>query len=300
MDNVEKTQQELDLEPQVQVAPVDEDAPIKVEKSAASDEITPEEGINHLKRQLEDERRARQEADQRAYQAQLQAQMAQKNAQDGDYNLIVSAIDKSKRDSDILKRGYAEAMAVGDFSKAADFQEAIALNANKLHTLENGKVAMENKLKQPVQQVAPPMVDKVEELASRMTPRSANWLRNHPEFARDEQKRAEMVRAHSHAMGEGHIPDTDAYFHHVEMRLGLHQPSGLNEEEVISVAAAPTQRRTSSPSPAPSTRVASNTSGRPNIVRLTSEQREMASMMGMTPEEYAKNMVSLKREGKIQ
>jgi uncharacterized protein YutE (UPF0331/DUF86 family) len=27
--------------------------------------------------------------------------------------------------------------------------------------------------------------------------------------------------------------------------------------------------------------------------------REMASMMGMSPEDYAKNMVALKREGKL-
>ena len=299
MSETDVIQQELEIEPAIQVAPADEDAPVKVEKAVANDEVTPEEGINHLKKQLEEERKARAEADQRAYHAQIQAQAAQKNAQDGDYNLIVRAIDKSKRDSDILKNGYAEAMAAGDYRRAADFQEAIALNANKLTTLENGKTAMENKLRQPVQPVAPPVNDRVEQLASIMTPRSANWLRSHPEFAHG-AKHGAMVRAHSHAMGEGHIPDTDAYFQHVEMRLGLHNVADQNDEDVVSVAAQPTQRRTSAPSPAPSTRMASASSGKPNVVRLSSEQREMASMMGMTPEEYAKNMVSLKREGKIQ
>jgi hypothetical protein len=28
--------------------------------------------------------------------------------------------------------------------------------------------------------------------------------------------------------------------------------------------------------------------------------REMATMMGMTPEDYAKNMVALRKEGKLQ
>jgi hypothetical protein len=36
------------------------------------------------------------------------------------------------------------------------------------------------------------------------------------------------------------------------------------------------------------------------VVRLTREQREMADMMGMKPEDYAKNMMALKKEGKIQ
>jgi hypothetical protein len=38
---------------------------------------------------------------------------------------------------------------------------------------------------------------------------------------------------------------------------------------------------------------------RPNVVRLSAEQREMASMMNMTPEEYARNMRDLKREGRM-
>jgi len=294
-------QTELELEPKIEVAPAEEDAPIKVERAAANDEITPDEGINHLKKQLEDERKARAEADRRAYDAQKQAQEAQKSVQDGDYNLIVSAIDKSRRDSDLLKNGYAEAMAAGDYRKAADFQEAIALNANKLATLENGKVAMENKLKQPVQPIAPPQTDPVEMLASQLTPRSANWVRTNPDYARDPVKYEAMVRAHNHAMGEGYVPDTDAYFQHIEMRLGLVKVADQTaDDSVVSVAAAPTQKRVSAPSPAPSTRMASATSGKPNVVRLSNEQREMASMMGMTPEEYAKNMVSLKREGKIQ
>jgi hypothetical protein len=34
-------------------------------------------------------------------------------------------------------------------------------------------------------------------------------------------------------------------------------------------------------------------------VRLTREQAEMAEMMGMTPQEYAKNMLLLQKEGKM-
>ena len=299
MSEIDKVQQELDLDEKVIVE--DQDEPVKVEKVAANDEITPEEGINHLKKQLENEQKARVEAEKRAYQAQELAQKAQRDVQDGDYNLIVSAIDKSKRDSDMLKHGYAEAMASGDYRKAADFQEAIALNANKLTTLENGKVALENKLKQPVTPIEPSTTDAVEALAARLTPRSANWIRNNPDFARDAKKYQDMVRAHNHAMGEGHVPDSDAYFQHVEMRLGVGQPQeNQTDEEVISVAATPVQKRTQAPPSAPTTRMASNTSGKPNVVRLTNEQREMASMMGMSPEDYAKNMVALKREGKIQ
>ena len=187
-------------------------------------------------------------------------------------------------------------MAAGDYRKAADIHEALALNANKLATLENGKSALESKLRQPVQPVEN---DPVEKFASVLTPRSADWIRSNPDYARDPKKYDAMVRAHNHAMGEGYIPDTDAYFQHVEMRLGLRRaPETEVEDDVVSVAAAPVQKRTAAPA-APTTRMASNSSGKPTTVRLTPEQREMASMMGQTPEEYARNMVALKREGRL-
>jgi hypothetical protein len=294
-----EVQPELDLEDKVEVLE-DHDGPVKVEKAekvAANDEVTPEEGITQLKKRLEDEQKARAEAERRAHEAQQVAHKAQRDVQDGDYQLIVSAIDKAKSNSELLKNAYAESMAAGDYRRVADIQEALALNANKLSTLENGKSALENKLRQPVQQVAN---DPVEEFASRLTPRSAAWIRNNPDYARDPSKYDAMVRAHNHAMGEGHVPDSDSYFQHVEMRLGMRRPPEPEvDEEVISVAATPVQKRTSVPPTAPTTRMASNTSGKPTTVRLSAEQREMASMMGYTPEEYAKNMVALKREGRL-
>jgi len=111
-----------------------------------------------------------------------------------------------------------------------------------------------------------------------------------------------MIGAHNIAMSEGHVPDSDSYFEAVESILGIResfQSQELTEEEVISVAAAPVQKRTSVPPVAPTSRVASNSSGKPNVVRLTAEQKEMASMMRMSPEDYAKNMVALKKEGKM-
>ena len=298
IENIE-VQPELEIEDKVEVIN-DQDEPVKVEKAekvADNDEVTPEQGITQLKKQLEDEQKARAEAEQRARESQQMAQRAQREVQDGDFHLIVSAIDKAKSNSELLKNAYAEAMAAGDYRKVADIQEALALNANKLSTLENGKSALENKLRQPVQPVAN---DPVEEFAARLTPRSATWIRNNPDYARDPNKYNAMVRAHNHAMGEGHVPDSDSYFQHVEMRLGMRKaPEPEVDEEVVSVAATPVQKRTSVPPSAPTTRVASNTSGKPTTVRLSAEQREMASMMGYTPEEYAKNMVALKREGRL-
>lgn len=305
MADKEDKQQELDLEDKIRVEDDDKAAEVivKTDDKPAVDEITPEQGIEALKQRLEDEKRARLEAEKRAYEANQLAQKAQRDVQDGDYQMIVNAIGQTKQNADILKRGYAESMAAGDFAKAADFQEAIALNANKLSVLENGKNALENKLKQPVEPVPAPTNDPVEAFAARLTPLSANWVRNNPDVIRDPVKYQKMIEGHNWAMSiGGHIPDTPAYFEAVETFIGLRKPTPIQEasdDDVVSIAAAPTQKRTSAPPVAPTTRMASNSSGRPNVIRLTPEQKEMAAIMGLKPEEYAKHMVDLKKEGKL-
>lgn len=42
-----------------------------------------------------------------------------------------------------------------------------------------------------------------------------------------------------------------------------------------------------------------STGGKPNVVTLTPEMREIAKSLGQTPEEYAKNRLALIREGRI-
>ena len=189
-------------------------------------------------------------------------------------------------------------MASGDYEAAANIQEQMSINAAKLLQLQNGKDALEEKLRNPQPQIDDP----VEQIASQLSPRSAAWIRQHPEVVRDRQTYESMVRAHNHAVGEGHVLDSDAYFQHIEMRLGMRKPPQAaqddGEDVALSAAAAPVQKRTA-PAAAPTTRTASGTPNKSQVVRLSAEMREMASMMGMSPEDYAKNMVALKREGKL-
>jgi len=91
---------------------------------------------------------------------------------------------------------------------------------------------------------------------------------------------------------DGLKTDSDEYFSFIESRLGLNKQV---EEDVMSEAAAPAPRRAPQPPPAP----VSRSPQRSNVVRLTKDQAEMASMLGMTDKEYAKHMLDLRKEGKI-
>jgi len=268
---------------------------IRVEDASdeAPVEISAEEGLADFKRKYEEERAARIDAERRAQAANEQVHRASNEVDDTNLRLVESAIGTIKNETATLKARYRDAMAAGDFDFAAEVQEAMSNNAARLLQLENGKQAMESRPRQ-----APPVAysDPVEAFASQLTPQSAAWVRKHPEFVTNPRLNQKMIAAHNLAMADGVEADTPDYFGYVEGILGVREVS--RNETATSAAAAPTQRRASPPA-APVSRNGTGTGSRPNVVRLTADEREMASLMGQSPEEYAKNKIALIKAGKI-
>jgi hypothetical protein len=259
-------------------------------------EISGEEGIDALKKRLEESERARMEAENRAREAHRQAQMSDLRAGDSDLQLVNSAIHSVKRENDILKANLQTFMASEDYGKVAEIQEALSVNAAKLLQLENGKAAMESAPKQQIQQ---PIGDPVEQFASQLSPRSAAWVRRNPQCVTDPRLFQKMIAAHNLAVADGFEPDSDDYFSFVEDTIKVsRREAPAKQESALSEASAPTQRR-SAPPAAPVTRSGTGTGSRPDVVRLTAEEREMARMMQMSDKEYAVNKLALKREGKL-
>ena len=230
-------------------------------KVAANDSQTPEDGIAELKARLEQEQKARAEAERRAHEYQHNAHRAQSEVQDSNLMLIKSAIDSVKQNNESLKTNYRDAMAAGDFDAAAQIQERMSINAAKMLQLQNGKDALEEKLKNPPA-ASPEPTDPVEKVASQLSPRSAAWIRAHPQCITDSRMYQKMVGAHNIAMADGYAVDSDAYFDAIETQLGFKKAAAAvedHEEEVtLSAASAPVQKRTAAPV-APTTRTASGT-----------------------------------------
>lgn len=268
---------------------------VKAEETLSKNEIDGDDGVEELKRRLEEERRLRLDAEKRAREYAQRETSARNEVQDSNLTLVTNAIETVKQNNSILKSNYREAMSVGDFDKAAEIQEALSSNAAKLLQLEQGKQALESMPKAQPEQI----VDPVEALASQLSPRSAAWLRKNPQCATDQRLFQKMLAAHNLAMADGIEPDSDEYFDFVETTINVKKTAPKRVEQPenddpMADAAKPTQRRTSPPA-APVTRGGE----RSNVVRLTSQEREMAQMMGMTDKEYATHKLALQKEGKL-
>ena len=280
-----------------------EDAVEKEEIEQSAKEVEPEAGIEELKRKLANEQVARAEAERRAQQANSQVRKAYGEVEDTNYQLVVNAIDTVRGRAEALKAAYRDAMSVGDYDKVAELQEAMSINAVQHSELEKGRAAMESRIRQMQAEAAAPPPrnsDPIEQLAESVSPRSAAWLRRNRELVQDQRSLKKMFRAHEDAVDDGIEPDSDAYFSFIESRMGA-RPREEAADSPLSAASAPaTPRRSMPPASAPVTRSGNGAGNRPGTVNLSHDEKEMASMLGMSTQEYAAHKIALKKEGRMQ
>ena len=281
---MEDNQVELELE----TAPEDDIVIVEAPEEPViktKPEITVDDGIEALRRELEAEKAARQRAEQ-------QARVATNDKADSDLRMLNTAIETEGRNKEILKANLREAVANGDTDAQADILMAINQTENNLRQITEGKKHYEAQIKAPV-------ANKVEALASQLTPKSAEWVRNNPDVVNDERRAARLQRAHFDALDDGIQPDSPDYFNFLENRLNINKTPVRQEAAMSEASESTSGRRASAPPAAPVSRSGTGTGGRPNVVTLSRAEQEAARDMGMTPKEYAQNKVALVKAGRM-
>lgn len=277
-----------------------EPAEIVVDKAEAdaarkNPAISTEDALQNLRGQLDAEKSRAADAERRAQYAATQAHTAEIEVDQTNLQLVSSAIEQVRAFQANLKANLRAAISAGDVDAQADIQEAMGNASAKMLQLETGKQAMETAPRREAPQMAPP--DPVEAIASQLSPRSAAWVRAHPEFATDGRKFQRMLAAHNLAVNDDIAPDTDEYFAAIEDTLKVRPRDVAQSEEPMQETAKVTQRR-SSPAAAPVSRTVNGASPRPGVVRLSAAQQEAAQVSGLTNEEYAKQLYRIERDGR--
>jgi hypothetical protein len=265
----------------------------------------------HQKRVAEAEREARKQAEYYAQQQAQQVGYAHNQVQDSNLKIILNAIDATEQSAANAEFEYAQAMAAGNHALAAKAQRAIAQAEAHLLQLQNGRQRLEETLQDPTEGAvyAPPVPnfepqipqDPVEMYAAQLAPRSAQWLREHPEAV---NKIGKLTRAHQDAVEDGLTPETDDYFDFIESRLGYD-----TEPQVATRRLEPApqiNRRALASAPVSSAAsVSSRSSGNGNTMVLSSDEVEMAVLAepelprDKAIESYARNKAFLIKQGKL-
>lgn len=136
---------------------------------------------------------------------------------------VESGIAAVEAEANAAEQRYAAAFEAGDAPAMARAQREMArAEANKLRLTE-AKQDLEDAAKRrpnpqreqdnPIRRVA---ADPVEAVAAQLSPKSAAWIRSHPECVTDPKLNARMMAAHNLAIAEDIPLDSEEYFERIE------------------------------------------------------------------------------------
>ena len=285
----DKSKRKVDpVEDELEIEVVD-DTPKKDRNRKASeppDDVTDEEledysekvrkRIQHFSKGYHDERRAKEEAFRQSQELERVTQqlMDENKKLKGNVNKNQSALlDQAKRNSaaetEVAKREYKEAYESGDSDAVLEAQEKLTSAKLKADKLANFKVPALQEEETPVQtqpESAPtPQVDT----------RAADWQKANSWFGPDDEMTSLALGLHNKLVKQGVSPQSDEYYETIDTRMRQVFPDNFEDAEP--------KRKTSVVAPA-------TRSTAPKKVTLTRTQVQLAKRLGLTPQQYAKQV----------
>lgn len=294
-------------EPEVELEIVDDipKQPVKQAEKEDNDEELSDysekvrKRINKLKYEQHEAQRQREAAEQMREEALRYAQqLVAKNQQyesliqRGEGALVAQIKARANIALEQAKTLYKDAYEAGDAQKIIDAQEKLLNAQTEFREAEKHERVLQSRPKpQPVQQAYQPPVQQQYQ-APRPSDKAMDWTKKNPWFG--PQGNREMTAlaygVHETLIREHGIKaDSDEYYEKIDAAMRQRFPDYFEkdrESEEIQVTTAP--QRT------PSTVVASasrNNGAKPRKIQLTATQVSVAKRLGLTPEQYAKQLL---------
>ena len=234
--------------------------------------------IQHFSKGYHDERRAKEEAlrERQELERVTQQLMEENKKLKGNVNKNQTALlEQAKKNAAIetegAKRAYKEAYESGDSDAVLEAQEKLTNAKIKSDRLANFKLPAlqetETSVQTQVEQTAP---------AVQVDERAANWQKTNSWFGSDDEMTSLALGLHNKLVKQGISPQSDEYYETIDSRMRQVFPDNFEEAE---------PKRKKAQVVAPATR-----STAPKKVTLTRTQVQIAKRLGLTPEQYAKQV----------
>ena len=246
------------------------------------------------RRQKEKAERLRDEAVNYAKRASTENERLNKLLGTGQQELVKQAKQKAEFAKQAATQNYKKAYEDGDADAIAKAQQILteatlaSQQAEYLPQHLANEVLREeqnNQPQEPVQQQQPLEVPNTDEKA-------VAWAENNQWFGADEEMTNFAYGVHAKLVKENVNPTSKEYYDRVDQRMREVFPQEFDIEESNQEVAEPEETRKSQQTPpnvvAPATR---NNGARPNKVKLTATQVSLARKLGITPEQYAAELI---------
>ena len=240
--------------------------------------------IKHFSKGYHDERRAKETALRERQELERLAQQLveeNKNLKGTVSKNQEALLEQAKRtaagEAIIAKRQYKQAYEAGDSDKLLEAQEKLTnakIKADRLQNLQPEALQQEEtpvQTEQTEEQSTPTQVDY----------RANEWAESNTWFGQDDEMTSFALGLHTKLVKEGINPQTEEYYEKIDSRMRQIFPD--NFEDVGEIEAAQPKRKANVVAPA-------TRSTAPKKIRLTQTQVAVAKRLGLTPEQYAKQV----------
>ena len=230
--------------------------------------------IQHFSKGYHDERRAKEEALRASQELErvTQTLIAENKTLKGNVSknqtaLLEQAKKNAANETEGAKRAYKEAYESGDSDAVLAAQESLTTAKIKSDRLANFKLPALQEAETPVEQIAP---------AVQVDDRAADWQKTNSWFGDDDEMTSLALGLHNKLVKQGVSPQSDEYYETIDSRMRQVFPDNFEDAE-------PKKRKTQVVAPA-------TRSTAPKKVTLTRTQVQLAKRLGLTPEQYAKQV----------
>jgi hypothetical protein len=243
--------------------------------------------LKQMKKVWHDERRAKEAAYREQQEAiEFARKMVEENKRlkavyaSGEKEYATTVQNAAGLELEMAKKAYKEAYDSGDADRLVEAQQAMQEANFKLHSAKNFRPTPLQEENYEVQQQherqpAAPQPDR----------RAMAWQERNPWFGQDEEMTASALGLHEKLKRNGVVVGSDEYYATLDKTIRKRFSENFGESETETREAPRTK---------PSTVVAPATrSTSPNKVRLKASQMQLAKKFGLTPEQYAREVLKL-------
>lgn len=247
------------------------------------------EKAKQLKKVWHDERRAketalreREEAVRAAQQLFEENRTLKKNLHTGEQAFVDTTKVAAERELEAAKREFKEAYDSGDSDRLTEAQEKVFEAKLKLKQVESYRPQYQEDTRQTEKKGVDKAdsdgwsVTPVEDAAPKVDPKAAAWQKRNSWFGENRVMTSMAFGLHEDLVSEGVDPTSDEYYSRIDKEMRRRFPENFegSERKKPATVVASAKRTTA-----------------PRKVVLTASQVSLAKRLGITPEQYAREML---------
>jgi hypothetical protein len=253
-----------------------------------------------MKKVWHDERRAKESADRERQEAVRIAQrLADENKQlksklsSGEEEYVGVAKQSAVQELSAAKKEYRDAYDAGDSEKLVEAQERLTMAKIKVDKLDNYNPIY----KKPVEDEQNEVQISQEQSIPRPDNKAVDWQQKNEWFGQDEEMTSLALGLHEKLKRNGVTIGSDEYYDNIDKTMRRRFPENFEDDQDSGAERVRAEEPQKTSKPKASTVVApASRSTSPRKIRLSSTQVALAKKLGLTPEQYARELTKLEAQ----